>query len=220
MPCWRAERFPLTGIAHGFFLFISQTMLRICIYSGSSFGGSSEYAAAAATFGAACARRGLGIVYGGGNVGLMGVLADSALAAGGEVIGVIPRVMIAEKRAHHSLTELISVESMHERKQRMVELSDSFAALPGGIGTLEEIMEVFTWLQLGLHLRPVGLLNVRGFYDPLVQLLDHMRHEQFLTPSHHAMLAVERDPEALLDRLAATKHTLIPKPVHHATNVA
>jgi uncharacterized protein (TIGR00730 family) len=112
-------------------------MSRICVYSGSSFGASPEYATAAATFGAACARRGLGIVYGGGNVGLMGVLADSALAAGGEVIGVIPYAMIAEERAHPRLTELIRVESMHERKSRMAQLSDAFAALPGGIGTLE-----------------------------------------------------------------------------------
>jgi uncharacterized protein (TIGR00730 family) len=195
-------------------------MLRICVYSGSSFGASPEYATAAATFGAACARRGLGVVYGGGSVGLMGVLADSALAAGGEVIGVIPRAMIAEERAHHSLTELIPVDSMHERKLRMAQLSDFFAALPGGIGTLEEVIEVFTWLQLGLHLKPVGLLNVAGFYDPLLQVLDHMRDEQFLTPAHHAMLAVERDSESLLDRLTATRHALIPKPVHHATNVA
>jgi uncharacterized protein (TIGR00730 family) len=101
----------------------------------------------------------------------------------------------------------------------MSQLADAFAALPGGIGILEEVSEVFTWLQLGLHLKPVGLLNVSGFYDPLLQLLDHMRDEQFLTPAHHAMLAVERDPEALLDRLAATKHTLIPKPVHYAKTV-
>jgi uncharacterized protein (TIGR00730 family) len=195
-------------------------MLRICVYSGSSFGASAEYATAAATLGAACARRGLGIVYGGGSVGLMGVLADSALAAGGEVIGVIPRAMIAEERAHHSLTELIPVDSMHERKLRMAQLSDSFVALPGGIGTLEEVIEVFTWLQLGLHLKPVGLLNVAGFYDPLLRVLDHMRDERFLTPEHHALLAVERDTEALLDRLTATRHSPIPKPIHHATNVA
>src|SRR5882672_1783823 len=146
-------------------------MPRICVYSGSSFGASPDYATAAARFGAACARRGLGIVYGGGSVGLMGVLADSALATGGEVIGVIPRAMIAEERAHRRLTELIPVESMHERKHRMAELADAFVALPGGIGTLEEVIEIFTWLQLGLHLKPVGLLNARGFYDLLLQFL-------------------------------------------------
>src|SRR5438093_4267667 len=165
-----------------------RAMLRICVYSGSSFGASAEYARAAATFGTACARRGFGIVYGGGSVGLMGALADSALAAGGEVTGVIPRAMIAEERAHRRLTELIPVDSMHERKLRMAQLADFFAALPGGIGTLEEIMEVFTWLQLGLHLKPVGLLNVGGFYDPLLRFLDHVRDERFLTPTHHAML--------------------------------
>ena len=195
-------------------------MLRICVYSGSSFGASPAYAKAAATFGAACARRGLGVVYGGGSVGLMGVLADSALAAGGEVIGVIPRTMIAEERAHHCLTELIPVDSMHERKLRMAQLADSFVALPGGIGTLEEVVEAFTWLQLGLHLKPVGLLNVAGFYDPLLRVLDHMRDEQFLMPEHHAMLTVESEAEDLLNRLLATKHSLIPKPIHRAANVA
>jgi uncharacterized protein (TIGR00730 family) len=194
-------------------------MLRICVYAGSSFGASVEYAKAAAAFGAACARRGWGIVYGGGSVGLMGVLADAALAAGGEVIGVIPRVMMAEERGHHGVTELIPVDSMHERKQRMAELADCFVALPGGIGTLEEVIEVFTWLQLGLHLKPVGLLNVGSFYDPLLQLLDHMREEAFLTGTHRAMLTVEREAEALLDRLAATRHTLVPKPIHRAPDV-
>jgi uncharacterized protein (TIGR00730 family) len=198
------------------FQYIPAVMPRICVYSGSSFGASPEYATAAATFATACARRGLGIVYGGSSAGLMGVLAEAALAADGEVIGVIPRAMIAEERAHRRLTQLIPVESMHERKHRMAQLSDSFVALPGGIGTLEEVIEIFTWLQLGLHLKPVGLLNVGGFYDPLLQLLDHMRSERFLTPAHRAMLTVERDSESLLDRLAATKHVLIPKPLHSA----
>src|SRR5881398_2078159 len=139
-------------------------MSRICVYTGSSFGASPEYAAVAAALGRACAHPGITIVYGGGSVGLMGALADSALSAGGEVIGVIPRAMIAEERAHKSLTELIPVESMHERKHRMAQLADAFVALPGGIGTLEEVIEVFTWLQLGLHFKPVGLLNVGGFY--------------------------------------------------------
>jgi uncharacterized protein (TIGR00730 family) len=123
--------------------------------------------------------------------------------------------MIAEERAHHRLTELVSVESMHERKHRMASLADAFVALPGGIGTLEEVIEIFTWLQLGLHLKPVGLLNVGGFYDLLLQFLAHMRDEKFLTAAHHSMLAVESDADLLLDRLAATQHVLIPKPVHH-----
>jgi uncharacterized protein (TIGR00730 family) len=191
--------------------YIPTAMARICVYSGSSFGASPEYATAAAVLATTCARRGLGIVYGGSSAGLMGVLADAALAAGCEVIGVIPRTMIAEERAHDRLTQLIPVESMHERKQRMAQLSDSFVALPGGIGTLEEVIEIFTWLQLGLHLKPVGILNAAGFYDPLLQLLDHMRDEGFLTPAHRAMLTVERDSESLLNRLAAIKHEFVPK---------
>jgi len=189
-------------------------MRRLCIYSGSSFGSLPEYSAAAAAFGTACARRGLGIVYGGGSVGLMGVLADAALAAGGEVVGVIPRSMIAEERGHHHLTELIPVDSMHERKARMAQLSDAFVALPGGIGTLEEVAEALTWLQLGLHLKPVGLLNVRNFYDPLIQFFDHMRDHAFLTPAHRAMLVVEHETATLLERITSAKHDFIPKPIH------
>lgn len=189
-------------------------MTRICVYAGSSFGASEEYAKAASAFGVVCAQRGLGIIYGGGSVGLMGILADSALDAGGEVIGVIPRSMIAEERAHHGLTELIAVESMHERKRCMAALADAFVALPGGIGTIEEVIEIFTWLQLGLHLKPVGLLNTSGFYDLLLRFLEHMRDEQLLTPAHHAMLAVESVPDRLLERLASTRHVSIPKPIH------
>ena len=189
-------------------------MRRICIYAGSSFGASPAYADAAAAFGVACARRSLGVVYGGGGVGLMGALADATLAAGGQVIGVIPRTMIAEERAHHGLTELRPVDSMHERKLQMAQLADYFVALPGGIGTLEEVCEVFTWLQLGLQLKPVGLLNVAGFYDPFLRLLDHLRDEQFLTPTHRALLTIEADADALLDRLIAAQHRPLPKPVH------
>jgi len=195
-------------------------MSRICVYTGSSFGTSPQYADVAAAFGAACATRGLTIVYGGGRLGLMGVLADSALAAGGQVIGVIPRMMIAEERAHHNLTELIVVDTMHERKHRMAQLADSFVALPGGIGTLEEVIEVFTWLQLGLHLKPVGILNALGFYDLLFDFFAHIQAEQFLTAAHYSRLSVASDPDSLLDKLAATQHVHIPKPVHHVTNAA
>jgi uncharacterized protein (TIGR00730 family) len=194
-------------------------MRKICIYSGSSFGASADYATAAAAFGKACVERGLDIVYGGGRVGLMGTMADAALAAGGEVIGVIPRSMVTEERAHQSLTQLIVVESMHERKYRMAQLADAFVALPGGIGTLEEVTEMFTWLQLGLHLKPVGLLNVRGFYDPLLRMLDQMRDEQFLTPTHHSMLTVAAEPKPLLEQLATTQHRRVQKPVHLAPSV-
>ncbi len=188
-------------------------MNHICVYAGSTCGASPEYAAVAASFGRAAARRGFTIVYGGGGVGLMGVLADAALAAGGRVIGVIPRQMIAEEWAHHGLTELIPVETMHERKHHMAQLADAFVALPGGIGTLEELMEMFTWLQLGLHLKPVGLLNFGGFYDLLLGFLAHLRDEKFLTSTHLAMLTVATDAESLLDRLAATSHRPVQKPV-------
>ena len=143
----------------------------------------------------------------------MGTLADSALSSGGEVIGVIPRAMIAEGRAHQGLTRLIPVETMHERKQRMAELAEAFVALPGGIGTLEEVIEAYTWLQLGLHLKPVGILNARGFYDLLIQFLAHLREQQFLTAQHHSMLLVSADAETLLDQIARTKHVRHPKPV-------
>src|SRR6266496_3838207 len=188
-------------------------MTRICVYCGSTFGASADYAALAAGFGAACARRGLGIVYGGGSVGLMGALADAALAGGGEVIGVIPRAMIAEERAHRGLTRLIAVGTMHERKSQMVELAGAFVALPGGIGTLEEIIEVFTWLQLGLLLKPVGLLNAAGFYDALLQFLAHMRAEGFLTSEHYSMLTVGTEVESLLDAILTTRHVRLPKPI-------
>lgn len=178
-------------------------MPRICVYLGSSPGASADYSAVAAGFGAACARRGMGLVYGGGGVGLMGVLADAALAAGGEVIGVIPRALMSEERVHHGLTELIPVASMHERKHLMAQLADAFVALPGGIGTLEELVEVFTWRKLGLHSSPVGLLNARGFYDSLLQFFDHMTREQFLSDTDRAALIVEQETDALLDRVAA-----------------
>jgi len=177
-------------------------MNRVCVYAGSSLGASPAYAAAARAFGRACAGRGLGIVYGGGGAGLMGELADAALVAGGEVIGVIPRAMIAAERAHRHVTELIPVESMHERKRRMADLADAFVALPGGIGTLEEVIEILTWAQLGLHAKPVGLLDADGFYTLLRAFLAHQRDEQFLAPAHHALLAVEDDAERLLDRLS------------------
>ena len=155
--------------------------------------------------------RGLTVVYGGGNVGLMGILADAALAAGGEVIGIIPRKMVARELGHAGVTSLIPVNSMHERKQKMADLADAFIALPGGIGTMEELFEVFTWLQLGLHHKPVGLLNVAGFYDPLLEFLAHMRNQRFLKPQHFETLLVEDTVEPLLDRLARFNHQPVGK---------
>ena len=195
-------------------------MKRVCVYAGSSFGRDPRYAEVAAALGDACARRGVGIVNGGGGVGLMGALADAALAAGGEVIGVIPRALMEEERGHRGVTQLIPVNTMHERKQQMAELSDAFIALPGGIGTLEEVVEVFTWLQLGLHLKPVGLLNAFGFYDRLIDFFTHLRGEAFVTPEHYAMLTVASNPADMLDKLETTRHSRITKPIHRVRDLA
>ena len=177
-------------------------MKRVCVFCGSSPGSRPEYTAAARSCGALLAERGVGLVYGGGNVGLMGSLADAALAGGGEVIGVIPRFFIARDLGHQRVTSLIAVDTMHERKRQMADLADAFIALPGGIGTLEEFFEVFTWLQIGFHHKPVGLLNISGFYDPLLRFLDHTCSERFLKPEHLQSLMVEENPGPLLDRLA------------------
>jgi uncharacterized protein (TIGR00730 family) len=175
---------------------------RICVFCGSSRGSRPAYADAARRMGTELARRGLGLVYGGGRVGLMGILADAALAAGGEVIGIIPEALLAWEVAHASLTDLQVVASMHERKARMADLSDAFIALPGGFGTLEEFCEVLTWSQLGLHRKPCGLVNVDGYYDPLLALLDHAVTERFVRPEHRALVLEATEPERLLDLLA------------------
>ena len=178
-------------------------MRRICVYAGSNVGTDPAYANAAGDLAALLADRGIGLVYGGGKVGLMGVLADTALAAGGEVIGVMPRALIAREIGHAGLTELRVVDSMHERKALMAELSDAFVAVPGGIGTLEELIEVYTWSQLGLHEKACGVLNAGGYYDGLATWLDHAVAEGFLRTEHRAVLSVANDPVTLLDRLAA-----------------
>ena len=175
---------------------------RVCVYCGSNFGASPEHRAAAEALGTRLARSGLGLVYGGGNVGLMGVIADAALRAGGEVIGVIPRALQEKELGHGGCTELRVVGSMHERKQLMADLADGFIALPGGGGTLEELFETFTWLQLGFHTKPVGLLNVAGFFDQLLAFLRHVTAEQFLKPEHFDCLLVEADAAMLLARMA------------------
>lgn len=151
--------------------------------------------------GALLARRELGLVYGGGNVGLMGILADAALSRGGEVIGVIPKAMVEKELAHQGLTKLHTVHSMHERKALMAELADAFVALPGGFGTLDEFCEVLTWAQLGLHLKPCGLLNVAGFYDAFLAQIDAAVQARFIRPEHRSLVLAEREPEALLSRL-------------------
>jgi uncharacterized protein (TIGR00730 family) len=175
---------------------------RICVFCGSNRGSRPAYAEAARRMGTELARRRLGLVYGGGRVGLMGILADAALAAGGEVTGVIPEALLAWEVAHASLTDLQVVASMHERKARMADLSDAFVALPGGFGTLEEFCEVLTWSQLGLHRKLCGLVNVDGYYDPLLALLDHAVTERFVRPEHRALVLEASEPERLLDLLA------------------
>lgn len=178
-------------------------MKRLCVFCGSSVGARPAYATAARALGAELAGRGWGLVYGGGSVGLMGVLADAALARGGEVIGVIPGPLATRELAHAGLTEMRVVGSMHERKAAMAELSDGFVAMPGGLGTFEEALEVLTWAQLGIHAKPVGILNVEGYWDGLRRMLAHAVKEAFVRPEYAALLLWGSTPAELLDRLAA-----------------
>ena len=184
---------------------------RVLVFCGSSPGARPEYAESARELGGLLAARGLGLVYGGASVGLMGAVADGALAAGGEVIGVIPRTLVEREIAHSGLTDLREVGTMHERKALMAELSDAVIALPGGTGTLDELFELFTWSQLGLHRKPIGLLDVVGYWQPLLALLDHMVTERLLNAAHRATLLVDRDPAALLDALERHRHTVVEK---------
>lgn len=174
---------------------------RICVYCGSNPGSDPAHRSAARALGAFLARSGLGLVYGGGNVGLMGAVADGALSQGGEVIGVIPRSLMEKELGHGGVTELRVVASMHERKQMMVDLSDAFIALPGGFGTLDELFETLTWLQLAFHDKPVGLLNVGGFFDGLVEFIHHMSRQGFLKPEHARCVLVESEASKLLERM-------------------
>ena len=176
-------------------------MKAICVFCGSNPGNEPVYAAAARAMGAEIARRGLVLVYGGGAVGLMGIVANAALDAGGEVHGVIPRALREKEVGHFGLTRLEVVETMHIRKARMAELSDGFIAMPGGIGTFEELFEIWTWGQLGIHAKPLGLLNVAGFYDPLATFLDQTVEAGFLKQTHRAMAMTDTEPTTLLDRL-------------------
>jgi uncharacterized protein (TIGR00730 family) len=186
-------------------------MRRICVFCGSNGGARAAYADAARAVGRAIARRGVGLVYGGGKVGLMGIVADAVLAEGGEVIGVIPEALEAREVAHRGLTQLRVVRSMHERKALMADLSDAFIALPGGFGTFEEFCEVITWVQLGLHAKPCGLLNVGGFYAPLLALFDHAVGEGFVRPEHRAIVLEDDDPEALIERLRSYRPPRVEK---------
>jgi len=173
---------------------------RICVFTGSKTGKRSEYRAAARQAARQLVERGYGLVYGGGNVGLMGVIADAVLERGGHVTGVIPDALVSQEVAHRGLSELRVVQSMHERKAVMADLSDGFIAMPGGIGTMEEFFEVLSWAQLSLHEKPCGLLNIGEYYDHLIRFMNHAVDQEFLKPQHRALLIVEEEPSRLLDR--------------------
>lgn len=180
-------------------------MKRVAVFCGSRMGASKSYREGAIALGKELASRGIALVYGGASVGIMGVIADTVLAEGGQVIGVIPEVLMDREIAHPDLTELIVVSSMHERKAKMTELADGFISMPGGAGTLEEFFEIYTWAQIGIHQKPNGLLNINGFYEPLVSMFDHMVKEQFVEEKHRSMVLVEADPKVLLDQFQAYK---------------
>jgi uncharacterized protein (TIGR00730 family) len=190
----------------------------VCVFCGSSKGSNPAYSAAAAELGAAVARSGRRLVFGGGHVGLMGVVADAALAEGGPVVGVMPRHLVDREIAHVRLTELRVVESMHQRKAMMAELSDAFVVLPGGVGTLEEFFEVWTWGQLGLHAKPYGLLDVEGYFSPLLAFLDHAVEQHFVRREHREMLIVDGNVSRLLERLAEHRPPVVPKWIDQATS--
>ncbi len=186
-------------------------MTRLCVFCGSAPGSRPIYPEAARAFGTSLARRGIGLVYGGGSIGLMGVLADAALAAGGAVIGVIPEGLYSAEIAHAGLSELHVVPSMHDRKALMASLADGFVALPGGLGTFEELLEVFTWLQLGIHDKPVAVLDVAGYWRGLRRLLDDAVAEGFVKDARAATLVLESDPDTLLDRVLAWTPPALPR---------
>ncbi len=176
---------------------------RICVFAGSSPGRQPQYVEAAQQLGEELCARGYDLVYGGGRVGLMGTVADSVLGHGGQVIGVIPEALTEKEVAHRGLTDLRIVTSMHERKALMAELSTAFIALPGGLGTLEELFEVLTWVQLGIHTKPCGLVNVGGYFNGLLEFISHAVEERFLKPDHQSMILVDSDIKALLDAVEA-----------------
>lgn len=178
-------------------------MKRVCVFCGANAGSRPIFAERARDLGETLARRGIVLVYGGGNVGLMGAVADAALAHGGEVIGVIPEQLVAKELAHHRLSSLHVVKSMHERKAMMYDLADGFIAMPGGFGTFEEFCEILTWAQLGLHTKPCGLLNVDGFYDNMLAMFAHAEKESLLRPEHRAMVLESAEPEQLLAEMDA-----------------
>ncbi|MCM3164817.1 TIGR00730 family Rossman fold protein [Metabacillus litoralis] len=186
-------------------------MKRICVFCGSSPGASDLYSEDAAKLGTQLAKEEITLVYGGSKVGIMGVVANAALQAGGEVIGVIPKMLMDRELAHPGLSELIIVHSMHERKAKMEELSDGFVVLPGGPGTMEEFFEVYTWAQLGEHRKPIGMMNSNHYYDKLLAFFDHMIQEQFLKPQYRSMVIVDSDPEQLIQKFRSYEPPLLTK---------
>jgi uncharacterized protein (TIGR00730 family) len=192
-------------------------MKRVCVFAGSSSGAHPDYRTSAQALGRALVQRGLGLVYGGASVGLMGELADAALDAGGHVTGVIPEDLVAKELAHTGLSDLRIVTSMHERKAAMSDLSDGFIALPGGWGTLEEFFEVLTWGQLGLHRKPCGVLNVRGYFDGLLAFIDHSIDERFVKPDNRAMILISDTPEGLLSQFEAYRPPAVHKWIDRAS---
>lgn len=186
-------------------------MQRICVYCGSRPGGRSTYVESARALGAALVERGIGLVYGGAGIGVMAAVADAVLAAGGEAIGVIPSALVERELAHPALSELFVVGSMHERKAKMVDLSDGFIALPGGFGTLDELFEVLTWAQLGMHAKPIGMLDVDGYYRDLFAFIDRAVAEQFVRDKHRDLVLRGSTPAALLDAMAEFQPILLPK---------
>ena len=174
-------------------------MKHLCVFCGSSLGLQEEFADTARQFGRTMVRRGMGLVYGGGNIGLMGIIAEAVLKEGGEVIGVIPEALVEKEYAFHEISDLRIVKTMHERKALMNDLCDGFAALPGGFGTLEEICEMITWAQLGIHNKPCGILNTNGFFNSLLAFFDHQVEQGFITPSNRTLIFETNDPDSLLD---------------------
>lgn len=175
---------------------------KLCVYCGSSTGSNNEFAEGARELARTLLENNIELVYGGASIGMMGVLADAVLNGGGKVTGIIPEDLMSKEVAHSKITELRVVASMHERKALMADISDGFVALPGGIGTIEEIFEIFTWAQLGFHRKPVGFLNINGYFDPLIRFLDQAVEEQFFSPLHRSILIVEREPDILLQKFS------------------
>ena len=186
-------------------------MKRVCVFCGSSVGNQHAYADAAEALGKLLAKRGITLVYGGGNVGLMGVIADTVMSHGGEVIGVIPHALAEREIAKINITDLHVVDSMHMRKAMMADLADAFIAMPGGVGTFEEFFEAVTWTQLGLHRKPCGLLNVNAFYSPLAAFIDQAVTEGFIKPLHRSIIVVDDNPERLLETLSTIELPDVPK---------